>query len=531
MAHDPDETAEERRIRKEAKRARKEEKKRKLAALEGGQDGDASTSGRPQGSASFVSAGDTSVMSTSSEPKQKKRTKKEKRAGKDPSVALQGEPSPQPESEDELNDQQPATPSKQTDRPAKKQKADQGSLDAAGKNASQGATSESSATTFRPSPSRAGMPPPFFPHHYKKAASTGINAADLPPGLDLSALTEQLGGGKATGSSSSAADQLARLNEVTSGSTFVLPDASASKSKAKGPTQSAFDAAILSMKGGSGSTSAPGRVKGTRSNEKISKSKEATIADAAGLSEKEILCRKLYQPHQLKWLEEAGVLKNVLRGKFTQDETEKMTEALRAFAAGNGMTEEEGIELLTDRTPSQAELYAELTSEMAASVEGRHLRSVRRFAVEHFHPGAKQGPWTQAQIEALAAAHAELGPKWAEIGKRIGRLARDCRTRWRDHGSQVKENRQSGRWSQEEVDKLQAAVEEQCQALGLSSDDKALPWSSIALRVGSRASNACFRKWDEIQLKKEKNKGDLLAKTQGVEMWYAPRDEKLLVER
>lgn len=531
MARDPDETPDERRLRKEAKRARKEEKKRKLAVREGEQDGDASTSAHLQGSTSFNAAEDISMMSTSSEPQRKKRTKEEKKPVKEQNVTSQREPTAQRESEDELNEERPATPPPQKAQPAKKQKTGNLNIDPAGKNGSQSAAPESSATTFRPSPSRAGLPPPFFPHQYKKAASSGISAADLPPGLDLSALTEQLGGGKASGSSASAADQLARLNEVTSGSSFVLPDASAHNSKAKGPTQSAFDAAILSMKGGSGSTSAQGRVKGTRSNEKISKSKEATIADAAGLSEKEVLCRKLYQPHQIKWLEEAGVLKNVLRGKFTQDETDKMTEALRAFAAGNGMTEEEGIELLTDRTPSQAELYAELTSEMAASVEGRHLRSVRRFAVEHFHPAAKQGPWTDAQIEALAAAHAELGPKWVEIGKRIGRLARDCRTRWRDHGSQVKENRQSGRWTQEEVDKLQAAVEEQCQALGLSSDDKALPWSAISLRVGSRPSNACWRKWDEIQLKKERNKGDLLEKTQGDEMWYAPRDDKMLVER
>lgn len=383
--------------------------------------------------------------------------------------------------------------------------------------ASSPARANTAASPPKGSPSLPWTAPSFFPGTpgYSAKPTGGFNPSDFPPGFDFSALTAHLSpnepgsssqsgaGAGAAGSSSQSRDAaIARLTELTAAPGFTDTVVRAPR---RGVTAADLDRVLLTSGGGGGRSGGPfGRVGGTRNKENVANSKEATIADAQGLTEKEILSQKLYQPFQLKWLEEAGILTKVYRGKFSQKEIETMTEALRRWCASNGLSFDEGKALLNDRNSAQVELYANLTQELAASLEGRPLRSVRRLAKETFHPDHNKGAWSEEDVAQLALAYEHLGPKWKLIGEKLGRMARDVRCRYRDYGTSMT-RKGGGKWTPEEEAALEAAVIEQCQQLGLDPTDKGLPWKAIAAKISkTTAPNACLLKWGQMLGKRQR---------------------------
>lgn len=293
---------------------------------------------------------------------------------------------------------------------------------------------------------------------------------------------------------------------------------------------------------------------------KISESKAATLADAEGLTEKQILTEKLYQPRQLQWLQEAGRLKTLYKGKFSDEEQRKMWEAMKHFCSRNRMELSEGLQLLSAREKGYAAMYAAMTTAVAASIEGRSLRAVRRYVLETFHPAARRGAWTTEGRVALVQAVQELGTKWIAIGQRIGRLPRDCRTRWRDHGKAdrafYQEHRSQGTpdvvaggtadsakpatsiktcWSDQEINLLCETVAYVCEKMSMdANEDGSLPWALISSKVGTRSPSGCQRKWKEIQsqLKRGFSDKDIASnrRSDGQIAWVSARDDKALVE-
>lgn len=277
------------------------------------------------------------------------------------------------------------------------------------------------------------------------------------------------------------------------------------------------------------------------------------MTDAAGLTEKQILSEKLYQPHQIKWLEEAGMLTTVYRGKFSSAESAAIDAAFESWCTAQGITRTEGIELIHNRTPEQAQMYADLTTHLTASVDGRALRAVRRFVMENFHE-AKTGPWSDEEIQALRKAHAEVGPKWSVIAQRLGRLSRDVRVKYRDYverrpsasaststststsanGSKPTASTSSttlstGPWSKKDMQKLEQAVRAQCESLSLDIDGPNLPWKSISLTL-DRSTHGCLSKWGEMRAKQKAGQ-DPYAFATGEAAYNAARDDVVLVKR
>ncbi|CAO1627210.1 unnamed protein product [Jaminaea pallidilutea] len=410
------------------------------------------------------------------------------------------------------------------------------------------------AAHLSPRRDASSRPSPFYPRAPPAPASSELqlDPALFPPGMDISAIR----------------------NQASSSGSAAKPRSTAPSK----PTAAALDAALASMTsqgGASGKGSRVARASAPRNAQRLTDSKEATVNDAQGLTEKQILAEKLYQPHQIKWLQEAGLITTLHKGSFTAAERQVMEEAFAEFCSRHKFSYEEGQELLlSDRSQEQVELYNELTKHIAASIEGRHLRSVRRYVLETFHPHARQGSWSADQIRILVQSYRELGPKWADIGKRCGRLARDCRTRWRDAGgeqqltsevltaSQAESAAQEGAkeatasasqasegqdddngprknlssWSSEEVVKLRQAVAEVCAQMNIDLDRGGLPpWKVIAAKVGTRAPGGCQRKWDEIQthVKRGREESEIVAnkRARKHDMWQSERDDKLLVDR
>lgn len=469
-----------------------------------------------------------------------------------------------------------------------------------------------SANPFAPhsarAPSLGASSPPFFPHRQQtpggSRASTAAprdasptvphDTSDFPPGFDVSALSA----GDA-GSGGHHASTSATASGSGSGSK------PATRPTRKQPTSAALDAILRSGSSGkgkgsqSGGTSmSRGRVSAPRSSssnnnshESIGRSKEATVADATGLTERQILSEKLYQPHQIKWLQEAGLLTNVYQGKFTRDEHAALRGAFETWCEAHSLSRDEGIALIHERTAEQAQMYAELTTSLAASIEGRTLRSVRRYALENFH-SAKTGPWTDEEVKTLEVIHSQVGPKWSEIAKRMGRLSRDVRVKYRDTIAPRKVNGvgsagASGRpgpaaaasspaaataataapdsddevematstqttatstpaprtpaatppsngfaqgpWSRAETETLDRVVRERCAAMDLDLDGSNLPWKSIALSL-HRSTHSCMTKWFEIRAKLRAGQDPFtIAKGDGV--YVASRDDVSVVRR
>ncbi|CAO1638573.1 unnamed protein product [Sympodiomycopsis kandeliae] len=411
--------------------------------------------------------------------------------------------------------------------------------------------------------------PPFFPNRHQSiprdqlssrattpAASTSRNddrphepaqpaakydAADFPPGFDMSALDDA-------------------TNEDQTKAATADPSSSNStprslRPRTSRPTAAALNAILSSASGKrstatTGGASGRGRVSTSRRNntgESLAGSKEATVTDAAGLTEKQILSEKLYQPHQIKWLQEEGLITNLIKGKFSKEEDRTIKEAFTGWCQSNGFEREDGIELIHHRTPDQAPLYAGLTTHLTASVEGRSLRAVRRYVLENFH-AAKTGPWSDEEVKELAKLYGQLGSKWSLIGERMGRLSRDVRVKYRDYLAQRPQppaattapstaastsastaSAKTSRWTREEVETLERVVRDHCEKLSLDVDGGNLPWKAISIPL-QRKTQACILKWDEMRAK-QKSGQDPYASANGEGVYHSSRDDITLIRQ
>lgn len=382
----------------------------------------------------------------------------------------------------------------------------------------------------------SSVDPSYASHASSPVAASAVlpyDASDFPPGFDMTALDQ---------------------DSTTAPST--------KRAGTSQPTAAALDAALRSQSATKGTpTAARGRVKTVqvKAHEGIMNSKEGTIADATGLTEKQILSEKLYQPHQIKWLEEAGILTTVHRGKFSKQEDRTLRSAMDTWCRVHSLTQSEAIELIQNRTHDQAQMYADLTSFLAASIEGRSLRSVRRFVLENFHQ-AKTGSWSEEEVESLRKAYNELGPKWSIIAQRLNRLSRDVRVKHRDYIAvdgrfratqpttqqangessmaastsdttltSSSDGLKKGKWTQSEMQQLETVVREQCTALSLDIDGPNLPWKAIGATV-NRSTQSCIDKWDEIRAKQIKGNDPFETATPD-ESYFAARDDLTLVRR
>lgn len=422
-------------------------------------------------------------------------------------------------------------------------------------------------------PQRPPAPSPFFPRRLPTpgtgqttSSTPALNPRDFPPGLDLSSIKTDPNEDEGQTGPSTRTTRSSTPRRITT---------------------AALDAAISSAGNGASRGSRVPRartgvhnaaVHTASTGESLQKSKSATLDDARGLTEAQILSEKLYQPHQFKWLEEAGMLTTLKKGIFTTAEREAMRTAFEAFWTRNGMTFEQGQETLTSRSGrGEADLYAQMTSNVTAAVPGRSQRAVRRYLREWFHPDARKGSWTDLDVWKLVKAHDEVGSNWTVVSQRVGRIPRDCRTRVRDHWDddvkRVKEMQARGgpaaqdngegsssaaspsasppanvsakkragpekpsSWTSKEIRELLKAVPEVCAQLNIDLQAGGTPsWKVISTRIKTKAASSCQRKWDEIRIARMKGKTDeeIIAnkRTGRSSSYLSARDNRALVRR
>lgn len=257
------------------------------------------------------------------------------------------------------------------------------------------------------------------------------------------------------------------------------------------------------------------------------KARQAFVAAHAGQTYEQMVLERAYSSDRLYWLKEAYNL-SWRTGRWSAEEEERATAALDKFCKHYKLSSHDLDELIWHRKPDQKHMHEELWKHIALSVGTRpnyavrmHIKSMRKSVV-------RGGNWSPAEVEALAAAVAELGHQWEKIGARLGRSGNVCKHYWRE---QLQTNQPAqmpqGAFRPKEEAELRRAVLECCEQVGCAPDGPNLPWTLIHERLGpsTRRISVLSRKWRGMLSAERRNAKDQHAR------WYAPHDDRVLLQR
>jgi len=143
---------------------------------------------------------------------------------------------------------------------------------------------------------------------------------------------------------------------------------------------------------------------------------------------------------------------------------------------------------------------------LAAAVPLRPIVAVYHHVRRSHHPLKLQGQWKDHEDDLLTQAVADLGQQWEKVSFRVGRMASDCRDRYRNHIIN-RDIRVSGHWSKEEEDELTAIVTDMTVNQGKDIDNDVF-WGKVSeLMGGKRGRQQCRIKWTDALSKTVKNEG------------------------
>ncbi|MCO5589681.1 hypothetical protein L7F22_043649 [Adiantum nelumboides] len=229
------------------------------------------------------------------------------------------------------------------------------------------------------------------------------------------------------------------------------------------------------------------------------------------LTHEDMLAKELFYYNQLRWLEEERGLK-VKKGPFDKSEEEIIKNKLDEFKEKLEMDQNSFNDFVLEKREDKerAEQYSTLWQEMTAMLVGRPNRSVRTHVRRNLTNYVyKTGPWTEEEQKALEDGVKEHGLVWFKIAKKINRSPEHCRLRWRDYKGDGKLQRQKGKWSNEEDEKLRKAVDESEVELKESVADEEKGnafWDHVCEKMeGARSGRQCESRWRIMNPKDGKN--------------------------
>lgn len=178
-----------------------------------------------------------------------------------------------------------------------------------------------------------------------------------------------------------------------------------------------------------------------------------------------------------------------------------LTDFILHASQEQGMEDESFIVWLfaKDKDNDQRALHTEFWKSVTSNLEHRPNRAVRIFVRREFQPNNFEGAWSDEEQKKLEKAVGAHGQNWSAVSKVVGnRSSEDCRLRWRYFAPKVIEAKKKGTFTDEDVQKLIAAVRSVCQEAGLDSTslNTRIPWKLVSERLeGERTPVQCIRKW------------------------------------
>ncbi|KAF8204710.1 hypothetical protein BJ912DRAFT_840406 [Pholiota molesta] len=176
------------------------------------------------------------------------------------------------------------------------------------------------------------------------------------------------------------------------------------------------------------------------------------------------------------------------KGKFSAIEEEQLRAAIENINEFKGLTTNQIQEMIFSKTDKSKDTA--FWSELTSAVPLRPIIAVYHHVRRSHHPMKQQGPWKSYEDDALKQAVADLGQQWEKVSYRVGRMASDCRDRYRNHivNSDI---RISGHWSAEEEEKLTRIVTDMTIKQGKDIDNDVF-WGKVSeLMGGTRGRQQC----------------------------------------
>ncbi|KAF4554547.1 Myb-like DNA-binding domain-containing protein 1 [Elsinoe fawcettii] len=206
-----------------------------------------------------------------------------------------------------------------------------------------------------------------------------------------------------------------------------------------------------------------------------------------------------------------SVSESTRSGPFTAAEVAKIEETVVEYCESNGKSEAEFKEMIRPDSSDKSG-GAEVFSLLVDTLGGRSRKSIRQFCRRKYST-AHRGPWTPEEDADLKEAYEEKPGNWVHIAQLLGRLAEDCRDRWRDYVGNPARN--DGIWTAEEESELEHAVAK-CIArmrenrLKLGQGDAEdvdleanVNWQVVSDMIGkSRSRIQCRYKWSKLRGRK-----------------------------
>lgn len=212
------------------------------------------------------------------------------------------------------------------------------------------------------------------------------------------------------------------------------------------------------------------------------------------------------------------------RGRFSAREKETIRQALDEFCASRGLSRDDFINAFFMRKERGGQRYVdgrfrELFPEVTKRLPGRPVLLVYQCMRRMYHPGNKKGAWSADDDSELHRLFLQHGPDWETIGLAMGRYGMSVRDRYR----LLRGKGATGPWSEEEVNRLRAAVAEVRQLTGAPS------WLLVSERVGTRSAPQCILKWSLLETA-IRNGGERPVWTRSLDFYLVSRLYDLAVE-
>ncbi|TEB35819.1 hypothetical protein FA13DRAFT_1387718 [Coprinellus micaceus] len=208
------------------------------------------------------------------------------------------------------------------------------------------------------------------------------------------------------------------------------------------------------------------------------------------------------------------------KGKFSATEERQVREAIESHKTANNLSDAQLHEIIfpKDEKNKDAEFWTRITQ----AVPPRPIVAVYHFVRRKYHPLGQKGAWKAAEDAALKQAIADLGQAWEKVSARVGRMASDCRDRYRNHLVD-RDTRSTGAWSKEEEDELTRIVTDMTIKQGRDIDNDVF-WSRVSqLMGGRRGRQQCRIKWTDSLSK--------LVKNDGTKPRWSPTDAFILIHK
>lgn len=205
-------------------------------------------------------------------------------------------------------------------------------------------------------------------------------------------------------------------------------------------------------------------------------------------------------------------------GFYTPQEVEKIEAFKINFCTMHGISASMFDEMIqhSDRSggtyPVSEDVVKKIDfwNEIYGLVPDRDRRSVYRFMRRHFQASTQKAhEWTEEQDDELIDLYFKLGPKWANIGRLLGRSDDDVTQRWKNK-LEHKGTMNQGAWNEEEHNVFLKAMEacwvSMQPLLGENAgkdmydlDDKQILWGNISNAMSNKRSRQqCADKWRKI---------------------------------